>query len=116
MQPSNRLVPTFIGENHYIVANAIGRPEPDDGGGPQGPLSDNLVKHLASIVKQAAGGRAEVRVLEDRRILASKLPSGEERRPIDVVDQLLHGIVRKHLSAEPSRPRRTIAPGPIQPR
>ena len=55
---------------------------------------------------EAARGRPVLGVVEDGGKLAGQLPGGEERRPVDVVDQLGDRIVVEHPGAEEARPRR----------
>ena len=52
-------------------------------------------QHRLRVGEQLARRGAVLRVVEDRRIVAGQLPGLEERRPVDVVDQLGERIIRR---------------------
>src|SRR3546814_6078909 len=49
---------------------------------------------------------ADLGALQDRRIIALKLPGAEERRPVDAVDEFAERIIVESPQAEEARPRR----------
>ena len=63
---------------------------------------------------EAARGLAELGVVEDGGKVARQLPGGEERRPVDVVDELGERIVVEHPRAEEARPRRHVVARPVE--
>src|SRR5262249_26651859 len=49
-------------------------------------------EHCRGLAEELARGVAGERILQDLRIRSGKLPRLEERRPVDVVDELREGI------------------------
>ena len=74
--------------------------KPDDRVGRQTPLADEPLEQRQRVAVEVARGRAQPRVVEDRRVGAAHLPGREERRPVDEVDELGERVV-----VERPRPR-----------
>ena len=66
-------------------------------------------EHRLRVVEELLRLRADLVVLEDRRIAPGQLPGLEERRPVDVGDQLGEAVVGKRARAEERRLRRLVA-------
>ena len=88
--------------------DGIRRPEADHRGRAEPVLRDDLVEHRVRILVERTRRFAELLVVEDRGELAGQLPGLEERRPVDVVDQLGERIILEHARAEEGRLRRTV--------
>ena len=95
MQCRNRLHPRFVGEDQNVVAFAVRRPQSEHGAGLEPSFAGDLLEHGLRVVEQAARRVADCGVVEDRRIFAVEFPSGEERRPVDEVDELRDRNVRR---------------------
>ena len=73
----------LVGINLHRVANAVGRPEADDGFGGVAFFRNDLREHLLRVGKKLGGLLADDRVLEDLGIAAVEFPGRKKRRPID---------------------------------
>ena len=69
-------------------------------------------QHRLRVVEERARRRADLLVVEEQRIGALDLPGREERRPVDVGDELGDRIVAERPRAEEARPRRRVR-GPV---
>ncbi len=63
------------------------------------------------VAVQVARGRADDRVVEDRRVRAAQLPRREERRPVDPVDEVVERMRLDRPDAEERRSRRSHRAG-----
>ena len=82
------------GHSDDVVAVGVGRPEADDAGRAQPFARRRSARSSAlGVVEQVAGGLADRRVVEDRRVGAAQLPGREERRPVDALDELVERVV-----------------------
>ena len=70
---------------------------------------DDPVQQPARVVVQVACRRADLGVVEDRRVGAAQLPGREERRPVDALDELGERVVVERPDAEEGRSRRLTA-------
>ena len=67
-----------------VVADAVRRPETDHRICRHPFLGDHALQQRLRVCEQLLGLRANLVVIEDRRITPGQLPGLEERRPIDV--------------------------------
>src|SRR6202007_3010108 len=88
------------------------RPEPDDAARPQPLLGDDPVEQGQRVAMEVAGRRADLRILQDRRVRPAELPGGAERRPGAALDQLAERVRIEGSDAEERRYRRLDA-GPL---
>ena len=83
--------------------------------GAEPALRDDPLEHLLRVGEQAARRLADFGVVEDRRKFAGELPGGEERRPVDVVDELGDRNVGEHAACRETAARGgTIVAGPVE--
>ena len=97
VEDSPRLAARLIGIDHNVVALRVRRPEAHHGAGAEPALLDDAAEHRAGVLVEARRGGADLGVVEDRGKFSGQLPGGEERRPIDELDQFGDGIVGQHL-------------------
>src|SRR5690606_13248934 len=64
------------------------------------------------VVEEGAGGGTDLLVVEEKRVGTLDLPGREERRPVDIGDELGDRIVAEDARPEEGRPRRAVA-GPV---
>ena len=89
---------------------AVGRPEAVDAARREPLLLDDAVEDLARVVVELARGRADRRVVEDRREPALQLPRGEEERPVDERHELLERRLDDAPADEPGHRRSRACP------
>ena len=70
------------------------------------PLVDDPREQRARVGVQLAGRGPDLGVGEDRRVGAAQLPGGEERRPVDALDELRERVVLERAHAQERRPGR----------
>ena len=75
--------PVVSGEHEDVVALTLAPPQPDRRLRRNPALGDDLVEHRLRILEQAGRAFPHYRIVEDGRIVSSKLPGAEERRPVD---------------------------------
>ena len=114
VQRGDRLAARFVVENQNVVALAVRRPQSDHRIGAEPALGDDLAQHRLRIGEQAARRFADHLVVEDRGIFAVELPGGEERRPVDEVDELGDRQIGEVLRAEKFWHRRPVIAGPVE--
>ena len=85
------LRPRLVGVEEDVVALGIGGEESVHAAGLEAPLGHDAIQQLAGILVEPAGLGADHGVIEDRRKLPLQLPGLEERRPIDVGNELRQG-------------------------
>ena len=83
----------FVGEQRDVVADAVRGPEADRGRGAERALVDEALQHRPRVLIKTARRDAVFLVLENRRKFARQLPGSEERRPVDVIDELVQRII-----------------------
>ena len=84
VQRGHHLGAGLVGVDLCIVADCVGREEPDHPVGGQPLLLDQGVEHPLGVVVQLAGSLTRHRVVEDVGEAALHLPGVEERLPVDV--------------------------------
>ena len=102
----------LIGIHLDVVADRIGGEEPDDTVGGEPFVGDDLLEHHLRIVEQLARGLTHARGVEDIGVAPLDLPGREEGCPVDVVAQVLEGVVEELGDARREGCRRN-ARGPI---
>ncbi len=102
----------LVGEEHNVVADAVGRPEADDGIRRVPLLGDDAVEQSAGVGKELLRLAADLVVVEDRGIAAGELPRLEERRPIDEGHEIGERERLERARPEEGRLRRYVA-GPV---
>ncbi len=108
VEPGPLRRPRLVGVDDDVVAVGGRRPEADDAARREPVLGDHLPEHRLGVVEERARRGADLRVVEEERIGALDLPGGEERRPVDVGDQLGDRIVGEAPRAEEGRSRRPV--------
>ncbi len=108
MQHRDRLRARLVAEHEDVVALGIGRPEADHGRRAEPFLVDDLLQHRLRVLEERARRLADLGVVEDRRIFAGQLPGLEERRPVDIGDELGKRKILEQPRAEEARLRRRV--------
>ena len=112
VKPRQLVLASFVGEQRHIVADRSRRPKAVHAAGGEQFLGDDLVEQPPGVVEQLASFAADVRIVENSRILALQFPGEEKRRPIDERNQFLQRQVFDHAAAGEGR-RVDLHRGPI---
>src|SRR5437868_15482318 len=89
MKSRQRLGPRFIAVNLDIVTDGFRRPECENAARGEKFLGANLLQQLLRVIEKLARLFAHDRIVEDRRIASTQFPGMEERRPVDVSDEIV---------------------------
>mmetsp|Transcript_134954 Transcript_134954/g.288704 ORF Transcript_134954/g.288704 Transcript_134954/m.288704 type:complete len:325 (+) Transcript_134954:70-1044(+) len=94
----DNLVASLAGVDLDVVADGVCGMDADHARGAQDVLVDNPVQHLLGLVEELRGLLPDTRVFEDGGVvpvgvLPTELVDLEEGRPVDVLDDLLDGVV-----------------------
>jgi len=82
-----------VGENHNVLALTVGGEEAADAAKLKRFGGYDFGEESLGVVEKFLGLGAAIRVVEDRRIPTTQLPSVEERRPVDEGNQVLKSDV-----------------------
>ena len=78
----------LVGVELDVVSHAVRRKEAEHRARGDRFGCDQLLQHALCVVEQVPRGLTDDRILQDRRVVAAKLPRLEERRPVDAVREL----------------------------
>src|SRR5690606_6282393 len=88
----------FIGiDLEDIVVHAVGRPQANDTTSLNEFLVNQMLEHFLGIGIEIACCLADYFIIEYLWILAGQLPTHEEGRPVDAIDQCIEIVVIEHL-------------------
>ena len=95
--------PPTIAVHHDVVVFARGGPEAVNARRGEEPLANDAVEETLRGLVHVAGGRAVLRMIENRGEASLQLPGGKEERPIDVGNEVGERNIAEHAAADERR-------------
>ncbi len=91
-----------------VVIGGIGRPETHNAAGLEPLFIEDAFEHRLRIGKQATRGLPDDLVVQDRRVLAGQFPGSKERRPVDMLGQVVQIVRAEGFYAQERRRNRWL--------